>query len=68
MLRTGSKSTFDFRKVGIMSPASRIKELNDKHGFYIPTIDLRDLYDEEGFLHKRVGVYELIDEPTDKAT
>ena len=63
MLRVGPKSTFDFRKVGIMSPASRIKELNDKLGYYIPTIDLRDLYDEEGFLHKRVGVYELIDEP-----
>ena len=68
MLRTGSKSTFDFRKVGIMSPASRIKELNDKHGFYIPTIDLRDLYDEEGFLHKRVGVYELIGEPAENTT
>lgn len=63
MLRTGTKSTFDFRKVGIMSPASRIKELNDKRGYFIPTVDLRDLYDEEGFLHKRVGVYELIDEP-----
>ena len=63
MLRSGSKSTFDFRKVGIMSPASRIKELNDKYGYYIPTIDLRDLYDTEGYLHKRVGVYELIDEP-----
>ena len=63
MLKAGPKSTFDFRKVGIMAPASRIKELNDRYGFYIPTIDLRDLYDEEGFLHKRVGVYELIDEP-----
>ena len=67
MLRTGTKSTFDFRKLGIMSPASRIKEMNDKLGYYIPTIDLRDLYDEEGFLHKRVGVYELIDEPPGKA-
>lgn len=67
MLRTGPKSTFEFRKVGIMSPASRIKEMNDKLGFYIPTIDLRDLYDSEGYLHKRVGVYELIDEPADKA-
>jgi len=63
MLRVGPKSTFDFRKAGIMSPASRIKELNDRYGFYIPTIDQRDLYDSEGFLHKRVAVYELIDEP-----
>lgn len=67
MLRTGAKTTFDFRRVGIMSPASRIKELNDRHGFYIPTIALRDLYDEEGFLHKRVGVYELVSEPAEIA-
>jgi hypothetical protein len=64
MLATGEKNTFQFRKAGIMSPASRIKEMNDKLGYYIPTIDQRDIYDEEGFLHKRVGVYELIDRPT----
>ena len=64
MLSTGEKSTFDFRRAGIMAPAARIKEMNDKLGYYIPTIALRDIYDDEGFLHKRVGVYELIDRPS----
>ena len=63
MLRAGTRSTFDFRKAGIMAPAARIKEMNDRMGYYIPTIALRDLYDDEGFKHPRVAVYELIDEP-----
>ena len=67
MLRAGEKSTFDFRKAGIMAPAARIKEMNDKLGFYIPTVAQRDLYDDEGFCHPRVAVYELIDEPKGRA-
>ena len=63
MLRTGTRSTFDFRKAGIMAPAARIKEMNDRLGYYIPTIALRDLWDDEGYCHPRVAVYELIDEP-----
>lgn len=63
MLRTGTKTTFDFRRAGIMSPASRIKEMNDRHGFYIPTIALRSLWDDNAFEHRRVAVYELIDWP-----
>ena len=63
MLTTGAKNTFQFRKAGIMSPASRIKEMNDKLGYYIPTIDQRDIYDDEGCCHPRVAVYELIDRP-----
>ena len=66
MLRSGTRSTFDFRKAGIMAPAARIKEMNDRHGYYIPTIALRDLWDDEGFLHPRVAVYELINEPGEK--
>ncbi len=63
MLRTGEKSTFDFRKAGVMAPAARIKELNDKHGAFIPTIALRDMWDAEGFLHPRVAVYGMVSEP-----
>lgn len=63
LLRTGEKSTFDFRKAGVMAPAARIKEMNDRLGYYIPTIALRDLYDPEGYCHPRVAVYELINEP-----
>ena len=63
MLRTGEKTTFDFRRAGIMAPAARIKELNDHRGFYIPTVAVRDLYDDEGYRHPPVAVYELVDEP-----
>ena len=63
MLATGEKNTFQFRKAGIMSPATRIKEMNDKLGYYIPRIDQRDIYDDEGYCHPRVAVYELIDRP-----
>jgi len=66
MLSTGEKNTFEFRKAGIMAPAARIKEMNDKLGYYIPTIDQRDLYDDEGYCHPRVAVYELIDRPKDR--
>lgn len=63
LLSTGQKSTFDFRKAGVMAPAARIKEMNDKLGYYIPTVALRDLWDDEGYCHPRVAVYELIDRP-----
>ena len=63
LLRTGTRSTFDFRKAGIMAPAARIKEMNDKYGYYISRIASRDLWDDEGFMHPRVAVYQLIDEP-----
>jgi hypothetical protein len=66
MLRTGSKNTMEFRRAGIMSPASRIKELNDCYGFYISSNPI-DLWDEWGYCHKGVALYELIDEPVSKA-
>ena len=63
MLRTGPRSTIELRKGGVMMPAARIKELNDRHSYTIPRIELRDLWDEDGFLHPRVAVYELQGEP-----
>jgi hypothetical protein len=64
MLRTGPKNTTELRRGGVMMPAARIKELNDRHGAYIPTVDTVELTDEWGFSHRGVAVYELIDEPT----
>ena len=61
--QSDEKSTVDFRRAGIMAPAARIKEMNDKLGYYIPTVALRDLWDDEGYCHPRVAVYELIDRP-----
>lgn len=64
MLRTGPKNTMELRKAGVMMPSARIKEMNDRHGYYIPTIELVPITDEWGFSHARVAVYELIDEPS----
>lgn len=63
MLSTGQKSTIDLRRGGVMMPAARIKEMNDRLGYVIRRVDLRDLYDEEGYCHPRVAIYELIECP-----
>jgi hypothetical protein len=63
MLRTGEKSTIELRKAGVMMPAARIKELNDRYGYNIIRVALRDLWDEWGFCHPRVAIYALISEP-----
>lgn len=59
-------STLDFRKMGVIHPSGRIKEMNEKLGYYIPTVELRTVVDDEGFAHPRIAFYELIDRP--KAT
>lgn len=57
-------STIDFRKLGVIHPSGRIKEMNEKLGYYIPTVDLRTVIDDQGFAHPRIAYYELIDRPT----
>ena len=64
MTRTGEKSTIDLRRGGVMMPAARIKEMNEKRGYEIKRVDRRDLYDDEGYCHPRVTVYALLSEPT----
>lgn len=56
-------STLDFRKMGVIHPSGRIKEMNEKLGYYIPTVDLRTVIDDQGFAHPRIAYYELIDRP-----
>ena len=56
-------STLDFRKMGVLHPAGRVREMNKKMGYYIPTVDLRTVIDEQGFAHLRIAFYELIDRP-----
>jgi hypothetical protein len=63
MLSTGDKSTIALRRGGVMMPAARIKEMNERHGYVIRRVDLRDLYDEEGFCHPRVAIYRLVERP-----
>ncbi len=64
MTRTGEKSTIELRRAGVMMPAARIKEMNEKRGFNITRVALRDIFDEWGFRHPRVAIYALISEPT----
>ena len=56
-------STLDFRKMGVLHPAGRIKEMNEKLGYYIPMVDQRTVIDEQGFPHPRIAFYELVDRP-----
>jgi hypothetical protein len=63
MLSTGKKSTIQLRRGGVMMPAARIKEMNERHGYVIHTVDRRDIYDEQGYLHPRVAIYELVERP-----
>jgi hypothetical protein len=63
MLRTGPKNTMELRRAGVMMPAARVKEMNEKLGYNIPRIDLVDLWDEWGFKHSRIAVYALHAEP-----
>lgn len=68
LLKSGTKTTFDFHKAGIAHPSMRIKEMNDRMGYYIPTIDQITVFDEWGYAHPRVAVYELVDEPISELT
>ena len=63
MTRTGEKSTIELRRGGVMMPAARIKEMNERLGYNIIRVALRDLWDEWGFCHPRVAIYALISEP-----
>ncbi len=63
LLRSGAKDTMTLRRNGVMMPAARIKEMNERHGYTIERIDRVDLWDEWGFKHPRVAIYELVAEP-----
>jgi hypothetical protein len=56
-------NTLEFRKAGVIHPSGRIKEMNERLGYYIATVALVDMYDDEGYFHPRIAVYELIERP-----
>ena len=66
MTRSGEKSTIELRRGGVMMPAARIKEMNEKRGYSIQRVALRNLYDEQGYLHPRVAIYSRVSEPDGK--
>ena len=56
-------STIDFRKLGVIHPSGRIKEMNERYGYNIQKVALRTVYDDEGFPHPRIAFYQLIVRP-----
>jgi hypothetical protein len=67
MLRLGRQNTMQLRRAGVMMPAARIKELNDKFGYTIATASRITLWDEWGFPHRAVAEYELRAEPINQS-
>ena len=64
MLRTGCKTTLDFRRAGVMQSQTRIFELRAQ-GYDIQTVARVTIYDDEGYPHRGVAMYELLAEPQD---
>ena len=62
MLRTGRKTTQDFRRAGVFQSPTRIFELRAL-GYDIPTIGRVTITDDQGYPHHGVALYELIAEP-----
>lgn len=56
-------TTIDFRKLGVIHPSGRIKEMNERHGYNIAKVDQRTVYDDQGFPHPRIAVYLLVERP-----
>ena len=56
-------STIEFRKLGVIHPSGRIKEMNERHGYNIVKAYQRTVYDDQGFPHPRIAFYELIERP-----
>ena len=56
-------STLDFRKMGVIHPSGRIKEMNEKLDYVIRNVDPRTVYDDQGFAHPRIAFYELVSRP-----
>ncbi len=66
MLRTGPKTTLDFRRAGIMQSQTRVHELR-KRGYDLPTTGRVTIADDEGYMHVGVALYELLGEPEKEA-
>jgi hypothetical protein len=56
-------TTLDFRKMGVIHPSGRIKEMNEKLGYFIHTVALRTVVDEYGFAHPRIAFYAMLSRP-----
>lgn len=55
--------TLDFRKMGVIHPSGRIKEMNEQMGYRIEAVALLTVTDDQGFAHPRIAFYEMIERP-----
>ncbi|MDD2978061.1 helix-turn-helix domain-containing protein [Aquabacterium sp.] len=62
MLRTGPKTTLDFRRSGAFQSPTRIHELRAL-GYDIATVGRVTVIDDQGYPHHGVALYELFAEP-----
>jgi hypothetical protein len=56
-------STFDFRRIGVVHPSGRIKEMNETLGYSILRVAQRTIIDDQGEPHPRIAIYALIERP-----
>lgn len=66
MLRTGPKTTLDFRRAGVMQSQTRVFELRAQ-GYNLPTVGRVTIHDDQGYPHHGVALYELVAEPQEGA-
>ena len=57
--------THALRRLGVMQPAARTKELRERYGYPLERVGLVTIYDDWGFPHRNVALYALIC-PNDK--
>ena len=57
-LRQRPQTTEDLRKMGVMMPAARVKELRDRFGHAIETTRIT-MVDRDSWPHVRVALYSL---------
>jgi len=66
MLRTGPKTTLDFRRAGVMQSQTRVFELRAQ-GYNLPTVGRVTIHDDQGYPHHGVALYELVAELQEEA-
>lgn len=53
-------TTIALRRLGVMQPAARIKELREKLGYPLERVGRITVYDDWGFAHLGVALYALV--------
>lgn len=60
-LRQRPQSSEDIRRLGVMQPAARVKELRDRFGHHIETTRIT-MVDRDSWPHAGVALYSLVEQ------